>query len=158
MNPMNPTTAQHAALRILLEDVEPLLKQAEDVTTTLKTVREELHADLQTLGGLVQRSVDAQPALLETGRKLTNTAARIETSVNIAEAGAIPAAKRESSWPTILVASAGSALLSAALMTTILYGTGRDVLEQARIGRALQLAWSSLDAGTRSRVQEVIDK
>ena len=155
---MNPTTAQHAALNILLEDVEPLLNQAEEVASTLKTVREQLHADLETLGGLVQRSVDAQPAIIETGRRLSNSASRIETSVNIVEAGAIPAAKREGSWMTVLVASAGSALLSVGLMTTILYGTGRDVLEQARIGRALQLAWSSLDAGTRSRVQEVIDK
>ncbi len=155
---MSPTNAQHAALRILLEDVEPLLKQADDVTAILKKVREELHADLDTLVGLVQRSVDAQPALLETGRRLSNTASRIETSVNIVEAGAIPAAKRQSSWSAIVIASAGSALLSAGLMTTILYGTGRDLLEQARVGRALQLAWPSLDAGTRSRVQEVIQK
>jgi ABC-type transporter Mla subunit MlaD len=155
---MNPTSAQHAALRILLEDVEPLLKQADEITTTLKAVREELNADLEALGALVQRTVDAQPALLEAGRKLNGSAARIEASMG--GNGAVSAAKprKPNSWPTLLVTSIGSALLSAALVTAILCFIGRDLLEQARIGRALQLAWSSLDAGTRTKVHEVIGR
>ena len=155
---MNPTSAQHAALRILLEDVEPLLKQADEVATTLKAVREELNGDLETLGALVQRTVDAQPALLEAGRKLNGSAARIEASMG--GAGAVSPAKpgRPSSWPAVLAASVGSALLSAALVAAVLCFIGRDLLEQARIGRALQSVWSSLDAGTRIKVHEVMGK
>ncbi|MDB5731774.1 MAG: hypothetical protein JWQ03_1669 [Variovorax sp.] len=155
---MNPTSAQQAALRILLEDVEPLLKQADEVTTTLKAVREKLNADLDTLRSLVQRAVDGQPALLEAGRKLNGCAARIEAS--IAGAGAMAAAKPAKSrhWPALLATSVGSALLSAALVTALLCFVGRDLLEQARIGRALQSAWASLDAGTRTKVYELMSK
>ncbi|NDZ17152.1 hypothetical protein C7T35_27860 [Variovorax sp. WS11] len=155
---MSPTSAQHAALRVLLEDVEPLLKQADEVAATLKAVREELNADLETLGALVQRTVDAQPALLEAGRKLNGSAARIEASMG--SAGAVPPAKpgRPGAWLAVLAASVGSALLSAALVTAVLCFVGRDLLEQARIGRALQSAWSSLDAGTRIKVHEVMRK
>jgi len=155
---MNPTSAQHAALRILLEDVEPLLKQADEVTTALKAVRDELNADLETLGALVQRTADAQPALLEAGRKLNGSAARIEASMG--GNGALSPAKpgKPSAWPALLVTSVGSALLSAALVTAVLCFVGRDLLEQARIGRALQLAWSSLDVGTRTKVHEVIGR
>lgn len=155
---MNPASAQHAALRILLEDVEPLLKQAEEVTETLKAVREELNADLGTLGSLVQRAVDAQPALLEAGRRLSGSAARIEASMEGSGAATPAKQNRQSSWRALLVTSVGSALLSAALVTSALCFIGRDLLEQARIGRALQSAWSSLDAGTRTKVHEVIGR
>jgi ABC-type transporter Mla subunit MlaD len=155
---MNPTSAQHAALRILLEDVEPLLKQADEVATTLKTVRDELNADLETLGALVQRTVDAQPALLEAGRKLNGSAARIEASMGGNSAVSAAKPRKPNSWPALLLTSVGSALLSAALVTVVLCFIGRDLLEQARIGRALQLAWSSLDASTRTKVHEVIGR
>lgn len=155
---MSPTSAQHAALRILLEDVEPLLKQAEDVTTTLKAVREELNADLETLGSLVQRTVDAQPALLEATRKLNGSAARIEASMDRDGPASATKPAQPQRWPALLATSVGSALLSAALVSALLCFIGRDLLEQARIGRALQSAWSSLDAGTRTKVHDVIGK
>jgi len=155
---MNPTSAQHAALRILLEDVEPLLKQAEEVTTTLKAVREELNADLETLGSLIQRIVDAQPALLEATRKLNGSAARIEASMEGVGTPSEAKPTQSRNWPTLLVTSMGSALLSAALVSALLCFVGRDLLEQARIGRALQSAWSSLDAGTRTKVHDVMGK
>ena len=131
---------------------------AEEATQLLTKVREELNADLATLGSLVQASLDAQPALLEAGRKLNGSAARIEASMG--GAGAVSPAKpgRPSSWPAVLAASVGSALLSAALVAAVLCFIGRDLLEQARIGRALQSAWSSLDAGTRIKVHEVMGK
>jgi len=78
---MNPASAQHAALRLLLEDVDPLLQRAEAAAQTLTKVHEELDADLLTLGKLVQQSLDAQPLLLEAGRKLSVSAARIEEAM-----------------------------------------------------------------------------
>jgi hypothetical protein len=153
---MNPATAQHAALRLMLEDVDPLLQRAEEATQTLTKVREELNADLATLGSLVQQSLDAQPLLLETGRKLSASASRIEAAMHDAplpaKAGA--AHTRVPLWVACIL----SAALSAALVTgTIWLGT-RDVLEQARIGRALMSAWPSLDAATRTKVHEVIGR
>ena len=155
---MSPTSAQHAALRILLEDVEPLLKQAEEIAATLKTTQEELNADLESLGSLVQRTLDAQPALFEATRKLNGSAARIEASMESEGAASAPKPAQQRRWPALLVTSVGSALLSAALVSALLCFIGRDLLEQARIGRALQSAWSSLDAGTRIKVHEVMDK
>lgn len=154
---MTPTSAQHAALRILLEDVDPLLRRAEEAAQTLTKVREELNADLTTLGTLVQQSLDAQPLLLETGRKLSASASRIEAAaIHDASlpAGAFAARIGVPLW----VACTLSAALSAALVTgTIWFGT-RDVLEQARVGRALMSAWPSLDAATRGKVHELIGK
>jgi len=153
---MNPATAQHAALRLMLEDVDPLLQRAEEATQTLTKVREELNADLATLGSLVQQSLDAQPLLLETGRKLSASASRIEAAMHDAPLPA-KAGVAHTSVP-LWVACTLSAALSAALVTgTIWLGT-RDVLEQARIGRALMSAWPSLDAATRTKVHEVIGR
>ena len=153
---MTPTSAQHAALRILLEDVDPLLRRAEEAGQTLTKVREELNADLTTLGSLVKQSLDSQPLLLETGRKLSASAARIEA---VMHGAALPAnADVARTGVPRWVACALSAALSAALVTgTIWFGT-RDVLEQARVGRALMSAWPSLDAATRIKVHELIGK
>lgn len=150
---MNPTSAQHAALRLLLEDVDPLLQRAEEATHTLTKVREELNADLTTLGELVQRSVDVQPALLEAGRKLNGSAARIEAAMQSA-VPANPAGLRQTrGQPNLWAACAGSALLSGVLVGGVCWAAAGPVLEQARIGRALQMAWPSLDATTRIKVQ-----
>jgi hypothetical protein len=153
---VNPASAQHAALRILLEDVDPLLQRAEEAAQTLAKVREELNADLTTLGSLVQQSLDAQPLLLEAGRKLSGSAARIEAAMQ----GSYPPANSGATGARIpvWVACTLSATLSAVLVTgTVWLGT-RDVLEQARIGRALMSAWPSLDAATRIKVHELIGK
>jgi hypothetical protein len=153
---VNPASAQHAALRILLEDVDPLLQRAEEAAQTLTKVREELNADLTTLGSLVQQSLDTQPLLLEAGRKLSGSAARIEAAMQ----GSNPPANSGATGARIpiWVACALSATLSAALVTgTVWLGT-RDVLEQARIGRALMSAWPSLDAATRIKMHELIGK
>ncbi|RZL91434.1 MAG: hypothetical protein EOP82_12810 [Variovorax sp.] len=153
---MNPASAQHAALRILLEDVDPLLQRAEEAAQTLTKVREELNVDLTTLGSLVQQSLDAQPVLLETGRKLSASASRIEAAMH---SGPLPGnADAARAGVPLWVACTISATLSASLVTgTIWFGT-RDVLEQARVGRALMSAWPSLDAATRVKVHEMIGK
>ena len=153
---MNPASAQHAALRILLEDVDPLLQRAEEAAQTLTKVRDELNADLTTLGQLVQQSVDAQPLLLEAGRKLGASASRIEAAMH---KNPLPSkAQRPRTSVPLWVACTISAALSGALVIgTIWLGT-RDVLEQARVGRALMSAWPALDAATRTKVHELIGK
>ncbi|WP_213957495.1 hypothetical protein [Variovorax sp. dw_954] len=153
---MNPASAQHAALRILLEDVDPLLQRADEAAQTLTKVREELGADLTTLGQLVQQSVDAQPVLLEAGRKLTASAARIEAALQLqADSGPGQAQRRPGAmW----VACATSALLSAAFVSGIAWIGSREMMEQARIGRALQSAWTSMDAATRNKVNDLLSK
>jgi hypothetical protein len=153
---VNPASAQHAALRILLEDVDPLLQRAEEAAQTLAKVREELNADLATLGALVQQSLDAQPILLEEGRKLSASASRLEAALHGAPIPAKTATAR--TGVPLWVACTLSAALSAALVTgTIWIGT-RGVLEQARVGRALMSAWPSLDAATRIKVIELLGK
>ena len=153
---MNPATAQHAALRLMLEDVDPLLQRAEEATQLLTKVREELNADLTTLGSLVQASLDAQPLLLETGRKLSASASRIEAAMHDAPLPAKACAER--TGVPLWAACGVSAALSAALVSGAIWLGTRDVLEQARIGRALMSAWPSLDAATRTKVHEVIGR
>lgn len=154
---MNPASAQHAALRLLLEDVDPLLQRAEDAAQTLTKVREDLDGDLVTLGQLVQQSLDAQPLMLEAGRKLSASAARIEAAMQ--DSVATPSMTRAAGtrlplWGVCVI----SATLSAVLVSgTIWIGT-RDLLEQARVGRALMAVWPSVDAATRSKVHERLGK
>jgi hypothetical protein len=166
---MNAVSAQHAALRLLLEDVDPLIQRAEEAAQTLSKVREELETDLGSLGRLVQQSLDAQPAILEAGRKLSASAARIEAAMQ--ELSMYETAVRcpaPPSNPRVRAASlravslwsacAFSAALSAALVTGAIWFGTRDVLEQARVGRALMSAWPSLDPATRGKVHEMLGK
>ncbi len=153
---MNPASAQHAALRILLEDVDPLLQRAEEAAQTLTKVREELDADLRTLGSLVQQSLDAQPLLLGTGRRSGVSASRIEAATYDGLVPVKPGATRAA--VPVWVACTISAVLSATLATGMIWFATRDVLEQARVGRALMSVWPSLDAATRVKVHELIGK
>ncbi|WP_038213367.1 hypothetical protein [Xenophilus azovorans] len=159
---MNAVSVQHAALRILLEDVDPLIQRAEEAAATLTKVREELDADLETLGRLVQQSVDAQPLLLEAGRKLAASAARIETAMqgsalpSRVDSGAMGAAGRRPA--RIWRACAISAAVTAVLLAGVLWLGMRDVLEQARLGRALTSAWPSLDAATRTKLHGLLGR
>lgn len=159
---MNAVSAQHAALRILLEDVDPLVQRAEEATQTLAKVREELDTDLDSLGRLVQQSIDVQPVILEAARKLSASAARIETAIQ----GALPPHAREvalggtagSRSTSLWGACAISAAVAAAVITGVAWFGMRDVLEQARVGRALMSAWPSLDAATRTKVHDLLGK
>lgn len=154
---MNPASAQHAALRLLLEDVDPLLQRAEDAAQTLTKVREELDADLTTLGQLVQQSLDAQPLMLEAGRKLSGSAARIEAAMQ--GSALLPAKTRTAGTRLPLWGVCGiSAALSAVLVSGTVWFGARDILEQARVGRALMSVWPTVDAATRAKVQERLGK
>ena len=139
---MNPSSAQHAALRLLLEEVDPLLQRAEEVTKLLTQVREELSTDLTSLGSLVQQSLDAQPLLLETGRRLNTSAARIESAMQgagLPDATAQTSGKRPSLW----MGCAISAALSASVVSAAIWSGTRDIVEEARVGRALLQVWPS---------------
>lgn len=153
------TSARSAAMKILLEDIEPLLKRVEDAATLLKEVRGELNADLTMLGVLAQRTTDAQPILMDAMKRLNGTASRIEaaTVTPAAAAGGRPAAAGPNVG-AIIAACLGSAVLAALLVGCGFYLLGKDTIEQARIGRALQSAWPALDAGTREKVQGVLGK
>lgn len=154
---MNPASAQHAALRLLLEDVDPLLQRAEEAAQTLTKVREELDADLMTLGQLVQQSLDAQPLMLEAGRKLSASAARIEAAMQgsvLTPTKARTAGTRLPLWGVCAISAALSGVL---VSGTIWFGT-RDILEQARVGRALMSVWPSVDAATRTKVHDRLGK
>lgn len=157
---MSAVTAQQAALRILLEDVEPLLQRAEAAATLVQAAREGLEGDLATLAALVQRSVDAPTALLEAGRRLDSAAARIESATNAAPPRGEPlrahaAGPRGRRWHT----GAGAVLLC---LTSALGGAAaavalsREDAAQAQLGRALQRGWPALDAATRTKVEAVL--
>lgn len=157
---MSAVTAQQAALRILLEDVEPLLQRAEAAAALVQTARAGLEGDLATLAALVQRSVDAPTALLEAGRRLDSAAARIESAASAAPqrgpplrppATASPARRWQSGAGAALLCLA-SALCGAAAAVAL----SREDAAQAQLGRALQRGWPALDAATRTKVEAVL--
>ncbi|WP_371436635.1 hypothetical protein [Polaromonas sp.] len=153
---MNPASAQQAALRLLLEDVDPLLQRAEEATQTLTKVREELRTDLQILGSMVQQSLDTQPLLLEAARKLSSSAARIEAAVHSnmqLRTKAHPSGDRPRLWVTLAVTTVSSAVVASA---TIWMGT-RNLAHEASLGRALMSVWPSLDAVTRNKVKAQLE-
>lgn len=153
---MSAASAQQAALHILLEDVEPLLQRAEAAALDVQAAREALAADLATLATLVQRSVEAPSALLEAARRLDSAAARIEAAMQsrgdaeglTRSAARVPAPR----WRVAALLCAVSALSGAATTAAL----GWEDPAPARLGRALQRGWASLDAPTRARVEEVL--
>lgn len=153
---MSATSARGAAMKILLEDFEPLLARMEGLSGTLEEVRGEINADLTMLGILVQRTVDVQPGILDTAKKLNGAAARIEEALNKAPARA--AVPKGGAAANVWVACLASAVLAALLVGGGFYVMGRDVLEQARIGKALQGAWSTMDPQTREKIQGAIGR
>jgi hypothetical protein len=110
----------------------------------------------------VQQSIDAQPVILEVGRKLNASATRIESAMQgsappspAERARRDPADRRPASlWSACAI----SAAVTATLLTGVLWLGLRDVMEQARFGRALMSAWPALDAGTRTKVQDLLGK
>ena len=154
---MTPGSAQQAAMRILLEDVEPLVQRTEEVTANLNGVQAGLHADLETLGSLVRRSCEMQPALLELGRVLTGAAGRIERGSQQARAEARSSARPVGDRAWMFAASFVGTLLASLLLLLAGWSAGTEALEHARMGRALQRAWPALDADTRAKVQQAIN-
>lgn len=156
---MSAATAQQAALRILLEDIEPLIQRAEATGATVQTAHEGLRVDLATLATLVQRSVEAPTALLEAARRLDSAAARIEAATACAPAaqadgqkaagGATRRGRRAAAALALYLA--GAACGAAAAVTA-----ARGDRDDARLGRALQQAWSALDTTTRAKVEAAL--
>jgi len=163
---MSAASAQQAALHILLEDVEPLLQRAEAAATDVQAAREGLAVDLATLTALVQRGAEAPAALLEAARRLDSAAARIEAAAQARQAqgptaeriarGAHVGQKRSRMGAALLCGASALIGASAAWMLPR-EATGPASLQaEARLGRALQRGWTSLDAPTRARVEEVL--
>lgn len=158
---MSAATAQQAALRILLEDIEPLLQRAEAAAADVQAAREGLADDLATLAALVQRSMDAPSALLETGRRLDSAAARIEAAVAgpapaRAPGGAVDARGPHGRWRAVAGAAALVGLAGALFGAGATLALARDDLADARLGRALQRGWASLDGATRAKVEAAL--
>ncbi|MEZ2299403.1 hypothetical protein [Variovorax sp. RCC_210] len=161
---MGAVTAQQAALRILLEDVEPLLQRAEAAAAMVQAARESLEGDLATLAALVQRSVDAPTALLEASRRLDRAAARIEAAAADtlpshapgSPAGASAAARSPGHRRRTAIGAALMCLAGAVCGAAAAVALAREDASQARLGRALQRGWSSLDAATRTKVEAVL--
>ena len=147
-------------MRILLEDIEPLVQRTEELADTLKVVQVDLRSDLETLGAVVRHGCDMQPVLLELGRTLTGAAGRIERLSRDASArpGAGQAARPGVARRWLLAAMLASALLSSAILAFAAWTLGADVIEHVRAGRALQRAWPTLDADTRAKVQHALDR
>lgn len=153
---MSPVNAQQAALNILLEDVAPLLKQAEAIAATLTQVRGELDVKLTTLSQLVQRATEAQSIWLEASRKMAGSATRIETALENVPTGAAALPPARTKHIRLWVACMASALLSGALISGLFWFHARDLVEQARLGKAMQMAWPALDAATRAKLHKLL--
>ena len=149
---MSPATAQHAALKILLEDVEPLLQKVDAVSFSLAAAQENMQAEVSRFGELVRLAHQLQPSLVEASKRLAASAARLEANQAMPATRSAPTQSGRST--SLLLACALSAFVGAVAVGGIAFWAGRDVWEQARIGRALQSAWPDLDATTRSRLQQ----
>ena len=156
-----PTSARDAAMRILLEEVEPLIKRAEDVALILERTKEELSADLKTLGRRVEQFDGALSDAQTNVNKLGNVIAKAETLASSTLAQnrqGVPGAKAKGPIGAgqVLMICLAASLASAALVGGGLFWLGHDLVEQARIGKALQRAWPTMDEDTRKRVEQVI--
>jgi hypothetical protein len=153
---MSPTNARQAALELLLEDVEPLVKRTEDVAALLTTLHGQLQADSAALGALIRQEMEARPALLEAARRLGGSAGRIEAAAAAMPVGRAPQGRASGPagrWRPALTAAAAVAVVSAALLV---WWAGARSAEHADLGHALEQAWPALDAGTRAKVEQAM--
>lgn len=154
-------TAREAALKIILEDVEPLIQRAEEVALLQARVETDVKEDLVLLGQLVQRTVDAQASAVSAARTLTEA---VRNANQVAEAARHQQATTSPvrSGPGALqvgLACVASALVAAVLVFGGVYlAGGRDVIEQARLGKALSDAWPVLDQQTKDRLNSAMQK
>ncbi|CAA2109745.1 hypothetical protein [Variovorax paradoxus] len=155
---MSAATAQQAALRILLEDIEPLLQRAEASAASAQAAHEGLQADLATLGTLVQRSTEAPAAIAESAGRLASAAARIEACLSVRPslaATAVPPQWWRSTRHALPWWLAG-ALCGAACGAGAVAAIAQGQRDDAHLGQALQRSWTSLDAATRAKVEAAL--
>lgn len=157
-------TARDAALKIILEDVEPLIERAEEVSLLMARVESDIKDDLTKLGQLVQRTVDAQSTSVSTARTLTEAVRNAQQVADAArhhQAGESPQSRPGSGSGAVQlgIACLASALVASVLVIGGVYLVGgRDVIEQARLGKALAEAWPSLDQQTKDRLNSAMQK
>ena len=153
---MSPTSARQAAIGVLLEDVEPLVKRTEDLAATLTTLHAQLQADSSALGALIREALEAQPALLEAARRLNGSAGRIEAAALPPGGVASGPAGVNAGWWRPALTGAAVAALAIASVALLVWWDGALSLHHARLGHALEQAWPVLDAGTRAKVEQAM--
>lgn len=154
-------SARDAALSIILGDVEPLVQRVEEAALLLATVEKELTEDLTKLGALVQRVTDAQAELHGNVKRVHDTVVNAQAVAAAAAKGARTGGPSPSPRPasglSIWLACLASSIVGAAIVGGTLYVVGRDLVDQARVGRSLNQAWPALDEATRKRVEQVLN-
>ena len=155
---MSPTSARQAALGVLLEDVEPLVKRTEDLAATLTTLHAQLQADSSALSALIRESLEAQPGLLEAARRLSGSAGRIEAAAAALPPSGVASGPADvnAGWWRPALTGAAMAALAIASVALLVWWDGALSLHNARLGNALEQAWPVLDAGTRAKVEQAM--
>jgi hypothetical protein len=155
---MSPTSARQAALEVLLEDIEPLVKRTEDLAATLTSLHAQLQTDSTALGALVREALEAQPALLEATRRLGGSAGRIEAAAAALPAGGVASERAgvDACWWRPALTGAATAAVAVASAALLAWWAGALSVHHARLGHALEQAWPALDAGTRARLEQAM--
>lgn len=154
-----PVSAKEAALKIILEDLHPLLQRVEESTLLFQAVEKDMKGDLTKLADNVVAVARAQAELQAAAGAMQKALQGATTTFSAAAAqrkpGGAPQGKSMSAG-AIVATCALAALVSAAAVGAGLYLVGKDLVEQAKVGRALQSAWPKLDADTRSKLEQTL--
>lgn len=157
-----PSNARDAAVRIILEDIEPLVVRVEETALLLARVQSDLNDDLTQLGKLAQTVIEGQASNSSAVKRLSDTvgnAKAVLSSAPAAPTSAAPGVSRAG----LVVMCITAAIVSSAVALLVggavrLSGVGHADSEDARLGRALTKAWPTLDQATKTRVNDAMNK
>jgi hypothetical protein len=144
----------------------PLFDRAESLANTLHQAHELIEKDLGEIGQLVtametsiSNTMDQVTYLQEQQKKLLS--ARPVAPGGLAKAQ--DAGPASSSAPSIgakgiIIAVLGGSILSAVLAAGVVVAFNRNTIEDARIGRAVVNALPHIDAVTKKKLEDAIQK
>lgn len=148
---MNATTKQEAALHIIMGELAPLIKEAQELTETFKQVHEEINDDLMRLGAIAQNLQQGHTAYHDDVKQLAKYVDGKMSLINTLKQ--TPAASEPikiNFWVPALV----SAILSASIAAGAVYYLTSSVRENAQLGLQLKNAWPALDKQTKDKLNK----
>ena len=153
-----PQTTREAAIRAILGEMGPLLDRAETAANTLHQAHELIEKDLGNLGQLVTKVEETISNTMDHITYLQDQFKSIKVPAMPAPAQAAAKAVPSIDKKLIIGAMIGCSILSAVLAAGAVAMFNMTTIEDARIGRAVSRALPYIDASTKKKLEDAIQK
>jgi predicted metal-dependent enzyme (double-stranded beta helix superfamily) len=156
-DPAQPSNLKEAAARLILGEIVPLVEKVDASAASLAEIHKFLQEDLQRMGALVTTFDHAATDATEQFRYLIDQARLVQTA--IARFDAAPKEREPKiGLKHIALVAVISSLLATGLAVSAVFLLNSSQSENARIGKAVTKALPLLDADTRQKLQNAVNK